>query len=108
MLAMLDFNHAIELDPDIGQYYANRGVCYNNQGDYTKAIDDYTQAIKLEPDNAHFYFLRGQSNNNISLEKKLLIGTNPYRQAAIKDFEKAVSLGHTGAKAELNKLKGWL
>jgi tetratricopeptide (TPR) repeat protein len=48
--ALHDFNKVIELDPDDGTAYHNRGLIYYNQGNYTLAMKDFDQAVRLDPD----------------------------------------------------------
>ena len=47
--AILDFNTAIELNPNYADAYNNRGVAYEGKGEFDRAIVDYDMAIKLRP-----------------------------------------------------------
>jgi tetratricopeptide (TPR) repeat protein len=63
-------NNAIKLQPDYETYYYNRGVAYDNLGQYQPAIKDYNQAIRLQPDYPKAYNNRGinylsQGNNTL-------------------------------------------
>ena len=71
----------IELVPDDAQAYSNRGVAYNNKGEYNRAIADLTRAIELNPDYAEPYHNRG----NIYRER------GEFDQA-IKDYREAIKL----------------
>jgi Flp pilus assembly protein TadD len=42
--AIADFTQAIRLDPNNAKAYRERGLAYNNKGDYDGAIGDCTQA----------------------------------------------------------------
>lgn len=41
------YNKAIELNPEFAVAYNNRGLAYNNLGNYQRAIDDYKIAARL-------------------------------------------------------------
>ncbi len=63
-------NNAIKMQPDDETYYYNRGVAYDNLGQYQPAIKDYNQAIRLQPDYPKAYNNRGinylsQGNNTL-------------------------------------------
>lgn len=63
-------NNAIKMQPDDETYYYNRGVAYDNLGQYQRAIEDYNQAIRLQPDYPKAYNNRGinylsQGNNTL-------------------------------------------
>lgn len=57
--AILNFNRAIELNPDYADAYRNRASAYAETGDYQQAIRDYNKAIALEPDIEDAYYGRG-------------------------------------------------
>jgi tetratricopeptide (TPR) repeat protein len=55
----------IVADPFIAwRTYNNRGIAYNNQGDYDRAIADYTEAIRLDPKYAGAFSNRGTAYRN--------------------------------------------
>ena len=45
--------------PDDAIAYSNRGIAYNNRGQYQRAIEEYNEAIRLKPDLAEVYSNRG-------------------------------------------------
>ena len=67
--ALLDYSMALNLAPDVTQYYVNRALTYEDMGDallqknkvtlskqlYENAIADYTHAIVSDPSNARLY-----------------------------------------------------
>jgi tetratricopeptide (TPR) repeat protein len=55
----MDYQKAIALAPDLPYPYLNRGLIYNDQGDYARAVTDFDKAIELEPDLASAYLGRG-------------------------------------------------
>ena len=59
--AIVDYNEAIELDPENASAYDDRGIAYKNKGDYDRAIADYNEAIRLEPRSAFAYNNRGNA-----------------------------------------------
>jgi len=63
-------NNAIKLQPDDENYYYNRGIAYDNVGQYQPAIKDHNQAIRLKPDYSEAFNNRGinylsQGNNTL-------------------------------------------
>ena len=48
--ALIEFNAVIEMEPEFGASYANRGILHDRMGNYTAAIADYQKAIQLSPD----------------------------------------------------------
>ncbi|MDH3689006.1 MAG: tetratricopeptide repeat protein [Gammaproteobacteria bacterium] len=48
--ALRAFNDAIELEPDFGGTFANRGILYDRMGDYKLAIQDYEHSLELDQD----------------------------------------------------------
>jgi tetratricopeptide (TPR) repeat protein len=53
--AILDFDRAIQLEPDNAIRYYNRGIAFGKKHEGQKAIDDYSEAIRLHPDLAPAY-----------------------------------------------------
>ncbi len=77
--AWQDINQAITLKPDYCIAYVNRGVFYEQKGEFDKAEEDYTMAIKLEPNNAKHYRYRG-----------LLKYYTDRKEEALKDYNEAL------------------
>ncbi len=68
--AIEDFARAIQLNPNDGLAYNNRGVAYQSQAasqtdaqqraaTLSRAIDDYEQAARLDPENAAIHYNLG-------------------------------------------------
>ena len=57
--AILDFDRAICLQPDLAEAYAARGNAKAVLGQYEEFLDDYEQAIQHKPDFAEAYYIRG-------------------------------------------------
>jgi tetratricopeptide (TPR) repeat protein len=111
--AIAEYNQALTLDPsdsiikrkltnceDIIKYteiltsnpmdasaYFNRGLAYNKNGMYDKAISDFTESLRLEPNNASAYFKRGLAYNKNGMYDK-----------AISDFTESLRLEPNNAK----------
>ena len=61
VLAILDYDKAIELDPEEPSYYYNRGIIHFDRGDFDKAIEDYSKAIELNPNDRSYYKKRAKA-----------------------------------------------
>ena len=102
-----DYDHAIEcynralalnpnlhseLNPRLAGAYNNRGLAYDNKGEYDQAIADYAKALELNPKLALAYNNRGNAHNN----------KGEYDQA-IADYAKALELNQDYALAYYNR-----
>ena len=59
--AIIDYDKAIELNPDYAEAYSHRGNAYRDKGNLEKAIENYSQAIVLKPKIAESYYTRGEA-----------------------------------------------
>lgn len=57
--AIVEFNEAIELEPEMAEAYCNRGAAYIQLGNYERAIEDLDEAIRFDPQYADAYRNRG-------------------------------------------------
>jgi hypothetical protein len=57
--AIIAYNEAIRLNPNLAEAYNNRGIVRYDLGDKPGAIDDFNQAIKINPNYAQAYYNRG-------------------------------------------------
>lgn len=83
-LGLEQVNVALQIDPNLAQAYAIRGVFLDTIGDNKKAIEDLDKAIVLESNKsskAKFYFLRG-----------IFKGSHDDKQGAIQDYATAIEL----------------
>jgi tetratricopeptide (TPR) repeat protein len=71
--AMLDYNRAIEIDPDLSIAYYRRGFLHYLTKDYISAIADYNKSIELQPDFAMAYSNRGYAYRELYGEQEALI-----------------------------------
>lgn len=73
LLALKDYNKAIEYEPDNGEFYTNRGATYARLGNINQAISDLTKGIELKPDHDVAYLNRSimyQQSNRVDLAIK--------------------------------------
>lgn len=71
----------IELDPNDGMAYYNRGSIYSNMGLYEKALHDLNRTVELMPDYASAYNNRGLVHEKME-----------HYEEALSDFDKAIEL----------------
>jgi len=57
--AVVEYDQAIRLAPNIAQPYTNRGLAYLNLSQFQRAVLDFDEAIRLAPNNAPTYANRG-------------------------------------------------
>ena len=79
--ALTDFNRAIELAPNRGATYSQRGLTYVRLKEFDRAIVDYNKAIELDPRSASFINDRGVAYMDLKDYKR-----------AIADFDSAIAL----------------
>lgn len=94
-LAIKDYDKVIELSPDYGGTYHDRGLAYSNIGKFWNAIDDFTHAINAKKK----VFSQYQAYVN---RAKAYANNNQFNQA-ISDYTKAIEL-HTGDVVILSSL----
>ena len=82
--AIANYTKAIELKPDYGEAYTNRGAAYLLKKLYDKAITDSSKAIELNPTNDSAYQNRGRAYR----------GKGLYKQA-MADFQEAPAVDPT-------------
>ena len=58
-MAIENFSKAIDLHPEYVKAYGNRGISYNDKGDFERALNDYNMAIQLAPYFENYYNNRG-------------------------------------------------
>jgi tetratricopeptide (TPR) repeat protein len=90
--AILYLSNAIKIQPNDAEIYYNRGVAYDNLGQYQSAIKDYYQAIQVNPDYAEVFYNRGTIYSEIG-----------QYQRAIDDYNQAISLQPNYANAYNNR-----
>lgn len=92
VLALRDFEAAMDLNSKCHEAYFFRGKYYLEHHLYEKAIEDFSQAIKVnENPGAEIYYLRGAAYS-----------ATKQRDAACMDLKKASELGHKEAEKLYN------
>ncbi|MDP7035321.1 MAG: tetratricopeptide repeat protein [Planctomycetota bacterium] len=92
VLALKDFDSAIQLGGDTWNYFTERARCHEKMKNPLKALADYDQAVQLAPKNPSVYHLRGNLLTKVGRAKKALL-----------DFEQALKLNPEHASAFLGR-----
>lgn len=66
LLALKDYNRAIELKPDDGEFWVNRGATYARLGNLDKAIENINTGLKFKPDHETGYLNRSVLNSALA------------------------------------------
>jgi tetratricopeptide (TPR) repeat protein len=131
--AIADFNEAIRLTPNDADAYNDRGIAWEQIGEFDRALADFNEAILLAPqtgESAIFYASRGNAlaeksafdraivdyNNAIRLDPKYSNAYNGRGTAwkelgqfdrAIADYTDAIRLSPKFEKAYANRGESW-
>jgi tetratricopeptide (TPR) repeat protein len=90
--AIIAYNEAIRLNPNLAEAYNNRGIVRDELGDKPGAIDDYNLAIQFNPNLAEAYNNRGIVRDELG-----------DKQGAIDDFNQAIKINPNDALAYYNR-----
>jgi len=90
--AILDFTHAIKLNPAYVTAYNNRGNAYASKGDWEHAMADWGETLRLDPN----YFPAYNNRGNARKSQGDLVG-------AIADFNQALRLEPNSAHVYRNR-----
>ncbi|HRG22198.1 MAG TPA: tetratricopeptide repeat protein, partial [Saprospiraceae bacterium] len=88
LLALKDYNRAIELKPNDGEFWVNRGATYARLGNLEKAIENINTGLKFKPDHETGYLNRSVLNS--ALAARYPLGSTEYGQyttQAIADLD---------------------
>jgi tetratricopeptide (TPR) repeat protein len=61
-IAIEDYTHSIQLNPDFADAHFNRGNGYFNAGDLERAIADYDEVLRIDPSYVNAYINRGNAH----------------------------------------------
>ncbi len=92
-LALMDYNHAILLEPGDATAYSNRGKIYKIQGKLDQALADYTRAIEVNGEYAIAYNNRGNVYKDLGMLELALLD---YNRALTLDPELAIAYNNRG------------
>ena len=102
MLALQDYNRAIELDPKNGEFLINRGATHARLGDVNKAIADIDAGLVYKPDHAVGYLNRSIMYNGQGKFQEALNDINSYLN--LKPYNADLWYEKGRALRNLNKL----
>ena len=85
--AIKSYSRAIELNRYYAEAYNNRGVAYNQNGEYDFAIADFTKMVELKPNDPLAHRNRGAAHAN-----------HGDYGLALSDFDKAIDLNPDDSK----------
>mgnify|MGYP001300888446 CR=1 FL=1 len=89
--AIIEYNRAIQINPNNAHAYVNLGVTYAMKRDQAKSITNYNQAIQINPNNAHAYHMRGLYYKKVGSITQ-----------AINDLNRSLQIDQTDARAFLS------
>ena len=104
--AILDYNSAIELQPNSAEIYVNRAICYFELSDFKKSFSDFDMAIKLNPVLSEAYLNRAIAKYCQSQNEEALSDIN--KALDLKPDDVVNIFGRGVVKSELNDFKGAL
>ncbi len=90
--ALVDFDRAIRMQPQLADAYNNRGNVWQEKGDLEKALADFNQAIKLNPRHSAAF------NNRANIHQ-----TKGHLDEALADYNQSIALEPTKAIAFANR-----
>ena len=90
--AIESFDRAIALNSTDTAAYINRGILYDEKGDYAAAIADYTTAIEQFPNLDEAYYNRGNTYHQLGEFEK-----------SVADYSKAIEMSPDYAYAYANR-----
>ncbi len=106
--AIAKYNLVLNLNPDLGVVYHNRGTAKSALGDHVGAIEDYDKTLQLSPSNPKTYYNRGLAKGRIGESKAdqgVLVEARYHYQMAIDDYTEAINRDSMCSVAYNNR--GW-
>ena len=79
--AITHFDQAIALEPDIADFYEERGFQFDLLGDNDRALADYEKGLALKPDSARIFFKRALTFKGMGEDAR-----------ALADLDRAIAL----------------
>ena len=92
MQAILQYNMAIEIDPNFFEAFAYKGEALMLVGNYTEAIESFDKALDIKNDSAEIWLIRGYTLSKL------------YRyNEALESYNESIRLNNKSKKAWYNK-----
>lgn len=114
--ALQYYDKAIEMKPEVGEFYINRGAALATVGNYQKALSDLNTGVSKEPDNLNGYLNRSLLNFTMGNYEAAIQDHNEYLKhkpdkyemyyergickAALKQYESAINDFTTAINAQ--------
>lgn len=90
--AILQYNMAIEIDPDFFEAFAYKGEALMLIGNYTEALESFDKALDIKNDSAEIWLIRGYTLSEL------------YRyNEALESYNESIRLNNKNKKAWYNK-----
>ncbi|MEE9437687.1 MAG: tetratricopeptide repeat protein [Saprospiraceae bacterium] len=102
-LALQDYNKAIEMTPNDGEFLINRGATFARLGQIDKGIDDINKGLKLKPDHVAGYINRSVLYNGQGKVELALKDINSYLK--LRPYNADIWYEKARALRGLNKLE---
>lgn len=93
--AIVEYEQALEIEPENVDLMSNLGVAYYNLGQLDKAIEQYSQALEIAPNDPDIH-------SNLAaayVQEYQLSGALERLESALEEYQKAVELNPTLAQA---------
>ena len=95
--AIKDCTESIGYDSGYARPYANRGMAYQQLGDFNKAIPDFTEALR------NGNFANDREHSVVLMDRCGAYETTKDNTRAIEDCTEAIRLDHANAQAQINR-----
>lgn len=131
--ALIDYNKALQINPQLDSVYNNRANYYASAGELAKALNDYEEALDLNPANSRTWInqaitfrelglhelalenldlalMLGYLEDHIHAERGRTYHLRGDWNCAISDYQKALKkLSHSGSSGRLRrKVETWM
>ena len=90
--AILQYNIAIELDPDFFEAFARKGEALIHVGNYTEALESFDKALYIKNDSAEIWLIRGYTLSEL----------DRYNEA-LESYNESIRLNNSNKKAWYDK-----
>lgn len=83
----------ININPELGACFQNRGCSYYSQRNYDESIDDFTRVLEIDSENADIIFMRGLAYCRSARQNQGILDLNRFLELFPDD---ALTLGNRG------------